>query len=465
MKNKIIAVLTVLMLTGLGLSWRYLLQQLEPSRELKINQNTVEHLTEFEELKELFSQEIMRLSSGLERTFEPTNSAFKAMKKEQTILNELSRHVSTTLAIHMDKINTTVDELEFVFEDYKSNYALAANSAIYVPSLYRQVRVLLNKTQSSECAEIRSKLNSWLDEELSNVLFMYSDQPQRRMQLPLNNTCISTTPKLKSLLVSLDNHINVFHLTRESNLADVVRLTDTSLEALLVNIKLKNIQQLSTLAHEQERQLRSFYVVFSLFVLALVVSVSMAVSYYRKNRINQQRSLTDPLTRIGNRLSFDQDLQSLVEQYRLGDQAFSLFYIDLDNFKSVNDNLSHDDGDRLLIKITKEMKQVLRSVDHLYRIGGDEFILLSQSRTDRDALSTISQKLIDCCSQSVPCGRGRFIDVSASVGVVVMRADITDVKMLIQEADGAMYKVKHEGKGNFVFAEDIKKQAETDQPA
>nr|WP_275440673.1 GGDEF domain-containing protein [Vibrio sp. Of7-15] len=103
----------------------------------------------------------------------------------------------------------------------------------------------------------------------------------------------------------------------------------------------------------------------------------MAVNYYRKNRINQQRSLTDPLTGIGNRLSFDQDLQSLVEQYRLGDNAFSLFYIDLDNFKSVNDNLSHDDGDRLLINITTELTQILRSVDHLYRIGGDEFILLA----------------------------------------------------------------------------------------
>ncbi|MCG7496149.1 diguanylate cyclase [Vibrio sp. Of7-15] len=70
-----------------------------------------------------------------------------------------------------------------------------------------------------------------------------------------------------------------------------------------------------------------------------------------------------------------------------------------------------------------------------------------------------------CCSQSVPCGRGRFIEVSASVGVVVMRADIIDVKMLIQEADIAMYQVKNEGKGNFVFAEDVKKQTETDQSA
>ncbi len=158
----------------------------------------------------------------------------------------------------------------------------------------------------------------------------------------------------------------------------------------------------------------------------------------------------DHLTGLANRRALSGQLKRVLGEHgRYGKSAVFL-YLDLDDFKRVNDSLGHDAGDALLKQIAERLSGCVRSSDIVARLGGDEFgILLLESESVRD-VSRIAEKLIDTIKQPV-CIEDRSFVVSTSVGITRIPADGQEVDSILCNADLAMYSAKKAGKQAYRF--------------
>jgi diguanylate cyclase (GGDEF)-like protein len=170
----------------------------------------------------------------------------------------------------------------------------------------------------------------------------------------------------------------------------------------------------------------------------------------------RQAATSDQLTGLGNRRMLSEHLRLARERCIRDASMLAVLYIDLDNFKQVNDTLGHNIGDALLELIAKRLKKNCRSGDFLARVGGDEFVLLVEGlskQTGTTQAEEIAKKLVatvqDCASEVAPRA-----GVSASVGIRCWTPDphAMDHDDLIDEADRAMYSAKRAGKSRVTLS-------------
>ena len=163
----------------------------------------------------------------------------------------------------------------------------------------------------------------------------------------------------------------------------------------------------------------------------------------------EQTAHFDALTQLPNRILLADRMQQAMLQAQRRNQPLAVVYIDLDGFKTVNDQYGHEAGDQLLIALATRMKQTLREGDTLARIGGDEFVLVLIDLTDVASSVPMLNRLLAAAAQPVPFGQAQM-QVSASLGVTFFPQDdeITG-DQLLRQADYAMYQAKLAGKNNY----------------
>lgn len=154
------------------------------------------------------------------------------------------------------------------------------------------------------------------------------------------------------------------------------------------------------------------------------------------------RSEYDILTDIHNRFSLEKYLDQQIEQARQDATIFGLVYIDLNDFKQVNDVYGHQVGDLYLQEVAVRMKRQLRAGDMLARLGGDEFAVLLPKIRNRSEVVEVAHRLERCLDESFPV-EGYVIHGSASVGIALYPEDGTTKDSLLSAADAAMYVNKH----------------------
>ncbi|WP_434054681.1 MAG: EAL domain-containing protein [Roseibium sp.] len=168
------------------------------------------------------------------------------------------------------------------------------------------------------------------------------------------------------------------------------------------------------------------------------------------SRIVAKGSHEDPLTGLSSRRHFEIELKSWVSNLRRGGNDFAVFYIDLDRFKSVNDTLGHDAGDRLLISVAAMLRRLTTRNDFVARLGGDEFVVL---RPLGDSALDISG-LADAIVQEMQAPfefEGKTTFCGASVGVAIANTKMDMPEQVIADADFALYRAKSQGKGRWSF--------------
>ncbi len=181
--------------------------------------------------------------------------------------------------------------------------------------------------------------------------------------------------------------------------------------------------------------------------IAIKEDISLRKDY--EQRLFQQANF-DPLTSLPNRaLALDRLEQAIHKAKRDGD-AVAVLFLDLDNFKHINDTLDHASGDALLKHVAVALAETLREGDTLARLGGDEFLLVIDEYDDGKAAEALSQKIIQALSQPVAVG-GESLRVSCSIGITVYPSDGEDPAILLKNADSAMYQAKAEGRGTYRF--------------
>lgn len=158
----------------------------------------------------------------------------------------------------------------------------------------------------------------------------------------------------------------------------------------------------------------------------------------------------DTLTQIPNRHSFISQLDVEISRTKREGGSVGLIYLDLDNFKWVNDRYGHDTGDQLLVAVTKTFKERLRDYDVLYRIGGDEFTVIVTHFKTEDDLAAIGRDLSNLACQQFNL-EGYSVKPGASVGIAIYPRDASSASELITQADSAMYQSKENGRGQVRF--------------
>jgi diguanylate cyclase (GGDEF)-like protein len=162
----------------------------------------------------------------------------------------------------------------------------------------------------------------------------------------------------------------------------------------------------------------------------------------------------DALTGLPNRtLILDRVEQMLARSARNQTPVGALF-IDLDNFKSINDTLGHGAGDELLRAVTARLDGVIRDVDALGRLGGDEFVVISEALTLQVGPELIAERLLEALEQPFQLGTGKETRVSVTASIGIATGAHTSAEELLREADIAMYRAKWDGKHRYVVFED-----------
>lgn len=173
-----------------------------------------------------------------------------------------------------------------------------------------------------------------------------------------------------------------------------------------------------------------------------------------KNKLVKQKDIIykqahyDHLTSLANRTLLNQRLQLLIENNQSSGRKFGVLFLDLDNFKEINDSLGHDVGDMILIHVAKTLLLATRKSDTVARFGGDEFIILVDDIEDEKILKQIASKLIQAIAQPI---RVRQLDLSVttSIGISLFPNHGTDFNQLIKNADLALYVAKAEGRNTY----------------
>jgi diguanylate cyclase (GGDEF)-like protein len=156
----------------------------------------------------------------------------------------------------------------------------------------------------------------------------------------------------------------------------------------------------------------------------------------------------DHVTTLHNRHFFDEALGAAVARCRQRKQVIALMYIDLDNFKVINDSCGHDTGDEFLRVVSKRLANVLRSGDVISRIGGDEFAIILENIASVAIAVNVAKKCLHTLSESIVIGEKALV-VSASVGISTCPGDTNDRNELLKFADIAMYYAKSAGKNTY----------------
>lgn len=161
----------------------------------------------------------------------------------------------------------------------------------------------------------------------------------------------------------------------------------------------------------------------------------------------------DTLTQLPNRLLNADRLQQAMAQARRTGQGLAVAYIDLDGFKSINDQFGHDAGDRMLVAVASRMQRVLREGDTLARVGGDEFVALLINTGNIHTCAALLDRLLAAAAKPVQL-EDELLQVSASLGVTFYpQSQEIDGDQLLRQADQAMYLAKQAGKNRYqVFA-------------
>jgi diguanylate cyclase (GGDEF)-like protein/PAS domain S-box-containing protein len=312
----------------------------------------------------------------------------------------------------------------------------------------REILIGFNKQLEAEI-----ELNRKTSEELKKLSMAVEQSPASVVITDLNGLIEYVNPKFSELSgFSPEDVIGIKEMRLGSDVED----------SKIANSIWKTIQQGEAWKGEFKTKRKDGSSYWESAVIAPIRNDNNEITHYLtvKEDITQKKiteeklvdqATHDQLTKLPNRfLAFDR-LEQLIQHAKRNKTHVAVIYIDLDNFKNVNDSLGHSVGDELLVLLSKRISDQLRTQDTLARLGGDEFIALIPDLVDLSTdLEKVVARLIETTETPIVL-HNHELNITSSLGIAVYPNDGTTVSSLMTNADIAMYDAKHAGRNTFRF--------------
>ena len=186
-------------------------------------------------------------------------------------------------------------------------------------------------------------------------------------------------------------------------------------------------------------------------VAARTHELQTEVDERRKTQIRLDRlAYYDSLTGLPNRVSFSESLKVAIASARRRNYKVAVLFVDLDRFKTINDSLGHDAGDKLIVHVAQRLKSCLREEDTINRFGGDEFVAILPGITALPNIDHVCKRMLKCMNDPIDIGVTEIYS-SVSIGVALYPDDDNTSDGLLKDADAAMYHAKEQGGNNYQF--------------
>jgi len=242
-------------------------------------------------------------------------------------------------------------------------------------------------------------------------------------------------------------------IDRSVGIALVIAIVVIFVLLVIYAVRFRKVKHIQSLTDQENKRLKERFKELEEVYNTSVMSLNDLTGKYEelnKNKESMKKlAYTDYLTELPNRTAFTEMLDNIMLTLR-SEETIAIMDIDIDNFKNINDSLGHSYGDELLIDVTYRLKQVMDENDYLARIGGDEFIVLTQNLQDTLAFEEKIRKIKNVFSYPFVLSTKEYF-VTVSIGVAFAPKDGRTSSALIKNVDSAMYVAKANGKNTHAY--------------
>jgi diguanylate cyclase (GGDEF)-like protein len=211
----------------------------------------------------------------------------------------------------------------------------------------------------------------------------------------------------------------------------------------------------------QKTEKASHLILITRLMGVLIAALIAALAYFflRERRMLTALAMHDSLTGVANRRLLDIRLEQALAHAKRFDRSLALLFLDIDHFKQLNDTHGHDVGDALLKTIALRLQSLIRDIDTLSRISGDEFVIVLAELNDIHAANNVAHKIIHAFKEGVPV-LGKQIKVSLSIGIAAYGQGSEETpQSLMKKADIALYEAKLAGRNQFKVYTEVGQQS------
>ena len=347
----------------------------------------------------LLTQEVTYLEpyytgiSNAQRTFDILRELTKDNDSQQVALD----HISESMALKFDELALTVELIEY-------------------DNLSQALRVVKEDRGKAYMDTLRLDLKEFI-----NIEFLLLEK--RKGDFKENRSQLVTLIKMQIVLLVFLAIATIFFMKR--NLFDPLNLLLLSTQKMQQGEKL----DISDVVEKNEMGdlLSAFY--------------KMNEVVHEKTEELSYKAHHDELTGLKNRSMVNDDLEYALQHAKRSHSKVAIYFIDLNKFKDINDTLGHDVGDEVLVKTSQLLTKTVRRRDNIYRLGGDEFLIIGQEITQNSGVQRLSSKLLAQFSTPMMIGT-EPMDISLSIGVAIYPDHAQQGEELIKYADIAMYEAK-----------------------
>ncbi len=366
------------------------------------------------------------------------------------IISEKTHNYYTTKGIYkvIDPENNKYDRWYSTFIESGMDYDIDVN----INEITNEWTIFVDKRIENDRGELMGVCAVALNmDELNASMIEYENR---------YNVAISFVDEAGVTQITTES-MNVTHSSSDMVPADVQDLTEYKEGNKY--IVLKKIPRLGWFLKVENKQNifmenATLLIILSVGAMLGFILLIMFINFYNTSRMHHvlnKRAETDHLTQILNRAGMEWSIKDYIEKngaYKIDEtnKGATMFVVDMDHFKAVNDTLGHDIGDKTLVETANILKDVFRASDVIGRQGGDEFMVFCPGLVDRKAIESAAERLLKKGRRTVGEGPSN-VDVSFSVGISVFPSHGEDYDTLYKAADMALYAVKENGRNNFMI--------------